>query len=299
MTISVFVPFYSRDPVEGLGFLKIAIQSVINQTYKDWTLTLLDDQSPIDGVQELIQSFGDSRISYRRNEKNLGQAGNWNAGIALANTEIYTILHADDEMMPQYLEKMSGFLASRPDAAAAFCNAVIIDEGGREVFSFVDKVKSWIAPIKSEIKLFGDSGLALLLRGNFIMCPTVMYRRPLIGDIVYTDKWKWIPDFTYWTALLLADRTIVGTPEVLFRYRRHSQSGTDVIRKTVKIFEEEKDFYQSIEQRADAKGWPLAAKVAREKSMVKLRTAYFMLKDFAQLDVRASLAKAAFLRTLF
>ena len=55
-----------------------------------------------DGVAELVAGFGDPRIAYRANDATLGITANWNRCLDLADTELVTLLHADDQLGPEY-----------------------------------------------------------------------------------------------------------------------------------------------------------------------------------------------------
>ena len=299
--VSVFIPFYSRSSESGLRYLKRAIESVLKQSDANWSLTVVDDCSPIEGVKSFVASFSDPRVSYHLNEKNLGQAGNWNVCKKLCKTTFMTILHADDELLPNYLQEMRPALESRADVAALYCQAEIINENNEVISSFVDYIKKFIAPSSRSgetVVLQGEAGLIQLLHGNFIMCPTVMYRLSLVADLDFTDRWRSIPDLSYWVKLLFSSRKMTGIASVCFRYRRHSESCTAVVTKSTEIFEEEVDFYAYVLAEAKKYDWFKAAKVAEKKRIVKLRISYFMLIDFFRLDWLASFQKLRFLKNI-
>jgi glycosyltransferase involved in cell wall biosynthesis len=292
---TVLIPYYSNNRASGELYLKRAIDSVIAQTEKRWHVYVVDDRSPIEGVEAFVKSFNDPRISYVLNEKNLGQAGNWNRSLELLETEFFSFLHADDELKPNYIEVMYQALKRDPETAAVFCKADIINEHEEVIFSFVDLVKTFIES-KGTFILEGDKGLAQLMKGNFIMCPTVAYRHSKLGDLKFNAaKWHTIPDFFYWGQLLLNDRRMTGIPDVLFRYRRHSESGTDMVRKGTRIFEDESEFYDWVATHAQVKNWKETIKVARAKRMVKLRTWYFLLQDLFHGRMSAVSKKLTFL----
>lgn len=295
--ITFVVPFWSNDAKTGFSYLEKTIESVLRQTVKDWKLVVVDDKSPISGVQDFVMKFGDPRISYSLNQENLGQAGNWNRCVELVDTSYYTILHADDELKTNYAAVMLPIIRKRTDVAAVFCNAEIIDEHGRNIPSLVDYLKKFIRRSGS-FELAGDSGLELLLRGNFIMCPTVMFRKSLTNGLRFSRDWKFIPDLYYWCHLLLNDRKLYGIPDVIFRYRRHSQSGTDIVRKTTKIFDEESRFYDFVKDRSQAKNWSKSASRAEKKQIVKLRTLYFAAKDLFGFRLNAASEKIRFFASI-
>ena len=83
-------------------YLRESIQSVLDQTFPDFELIIVDDAS-VDDTPEIVQSFGDKRIRCYRNLKNIGQTPNWNRCLELARGEYITIFHDDDVMLPENL----------------------------------------------------------------------------------------------------------------------------------------------------------------------------------------------------
>src|SRR5688572_22755698 len=119
--LTVAIPFY-----KGPDYLRLAIQSVLRLTSPYWRLVVCDD-GPDAGTRDIVESFGDPRIRYLRNERNLGMAGNWNRCLDVAETDLVNLLHNDDELLPNYVEEMLRAGSEFPDAAAFFCRARVID----------------------------------------------------------------------------------------------------------------------------------------------------------------------------
>src|SRR5262245_61189654 len=120
--ITFAIPFYT-----GGEYLRCAVESVLRQTRPDWELLVCDDAGPEPGTEALLRSFADARVRYVRNEANLGMIGNWNQCLDLARTDLVTLLHADDALLPGYADLMVKAAAGHPRAAAFFCAARIID----------------------------------------------------------------------------------------------------------------------------------------------------------------------------
>jgi glycosyltransferase involved in cell wall biosynthesis len=98
---SVIVPTYNREDL-----LPTAVESVINQTFKDWELLIIDDGST-DGTEELVKKYlTDNRIRYIKKE-NGGGAQTRNFGVSLAKSEFIVFLDSDDEAYPKWLETAS------------------------------------------------------------------------------------------------------------------------------------------------------------------------------------------------
>ena len=97
--LTIAIPFY-----KGHAYLRAAIESVRKQSSPHWQLVVCDD-GPDSGTAELLASFGDPRMRYLRNERNLGMASNWNRCLDAAETDLVNLLHNDDDYS-HWLETM-------------------------------------------------------------------------------------------------------------------------------------------------------------------------------------------------
>src|SRR5689334_23136615 len=95
--VTIAIPTYNRA-----NFLKEAIESCLKQTFRDFELLVVDNASD-DKTEDVVRSFKDNRISYHRNDKNLGIIGNWNKSIDLAKGELLMILGDDDKLHNNFL----------------------------------------------------------------------------------------------------------------------------------------------------------------------------------------------------
>jgi len=95
---SIILPTYNRAHL-----LHRAIQSVINQTYENFELIIVDDGST-DFTHEVVKIFNDQRIIYVRHEQNKGVTAAYNTGLRLARGKYITFLGDDDELLPNALE---------------------------------------------------------------------------------------------------------------------------------------------------------------------------------------------------
>ena len=100
--VSFVLPAYKGN------FLESAIRSILEQTYRDFELIVVNDCSP-DNVKSIVESFCDSRIAYYENTENRGSVdliGHWNSCVARATGEFVVIASDDDIYDPCYLEEM-------------------------------------------------------------------------------------------------------------------------------------------------------------------------------------------------
>lgn len=289
--ITFTIPFYSTPE-----YLDAAVQSVLRQTESEWELIIVDDQSPHRSIPDQVKNYNDKRISYCLNEKNLGQSGNWNQCLKLAKTDLVTILHADDQLHRNYACTMLEALSQFPEASAYFCRADIIDSSGKNIFSFPDWYKKFLVPsINAPFTLSGEAGLQSLIRGNFIMCPTICYRVSRLNGVRFSPDWKCTPDLEFVSRHLIDGGVMVGLPNLAFSYRRHLESGTSSFIRSLQMFKEEVALFTAIEERARTRGWFQAAKAASSKRIIKLRLAYFGMRDLLCLRPVAAFTKFRYL----
>ncbi|SEA07976.1 Glycosyltransferase involved in cell wall bisynthesis [Eubacterium aggregans] len=102
--VSIIMPSWNTG-----AFIAESIQSVINQTYRQWELIIVDDCST-DNTDEVVSTFNDDRIKYLKNEKNSGAALTRNKAIREAKGEWIAFLDSDDLWQPEKLEKQLGFM---------------------------------------------------------------------------------------------------------------------------------------------------------------------------------------------
>src|SRR5690606_8911890 len=121
---SVCIPAYKSR------FLSECIQSVLEQSYADFEVIVLNDCSP-EPVEEIVRSVSDTRIRYYENERNMGAVrltDNWNRCVALAGGEYVMIMGDDDRMDPDYLDEFTTLMTHYPGLDVYHCRSLIIDE---------------------------------------------------------------------------------------------------------------------------------------------------------------------------
>jgi hypothetical protein len=119
--VTVIVPIYGVE-----GFIASTIETVLNQTYQNFELLLIDDGSP-DRSIEICRTFNDSRIRILQ-QQNRGPAAARNLGIQAAKGDYIALLDGDDLWLPDKLEKHVQHLESSPQVGVSFCRSAFIDE---------------------------------------------------------------------------------------------------------------------------------------------------------------------------
>jgi glycosyltransferase involved in cell wall biosynthesis len=293
-SVTIAIPFFA-----GREHLRKAIESVLRQTNPRWELLICDDHSLEPDLDVLIASYADARCRYVRNPANLGMAGNWNRCLDLARTDLVTLLHADDELHENYCALMAMAARRYPDCAALFCEAVVIGETGAPCFSFADFIKRFLAPpANGPLLLRGPRALAALLRGNFIFCPTLCYRKGVLGNRRFSPDWRFVLDLEFYSRLLLDGDGLVGMPTPAYAYRRHSANTTLRYEESLLRFREEVALYDILARRAAARGWTRAARLARGKAIIKFNLLYGLLDHVVHRRWRQAWRRLAFLGRL-
>lgn len=122
--VSVIMAAYNAEKTIGP-----AIRSILNQTYQNLELIIVDDASR-DRTVEVVQSFSDPRLKLIRNKVNLKQGLARNIAIDHAQGEFIAVNDADDLSMPTRLEKQVKFLRSHPEVDVVGSNAYLFDDNG-------------------------------------------------------------------------------------------------------------------------------------------------------------------------
>jgi len=126
-SVSVCIPVYN-----GEQFLAETIRSVLDQTYRDFELVILDNAST-DRSGEIARSFDDPRIRLERNPETLPQGENWNRIVELARGPLVKVVCADDLLHPRCLELQVAPLDADPDISVVASRRHMIDERGKVI----------------------------------------------------------------------------------------------------------------------------------------------------------------------
>jgi len=286
------IPFYS-----GLEYLGRAIQSLRAQSTSRWRAVVVDDAGPEPGACELVRAFADRRIHCVRNDTNLGLAANWNRCLELANADLVTLLHSDDELSEHYAEAVLDAHRQHPGAVAVHTGATIIGSTSRPIFSLPDFVKRFTGPSRrSENVTAGDEGLATVLRGQFIFCPALSYKTRLLPAQPFDSAWQQVLDLDLIARLLFDGQRIVGVPSRAYRYRRHPTSQTALLTSSRARFREEFALYDQIARRAETRGWERSTTVAGHARIVRAHLVYRALGSVVRGRVREAQSTLSLLR---
>ena len=196
--VSVIMSVYN-DTV----LLRDSIESILNQTYRNFEFLIADDGSSTKEVESIICSYDDPRVKFHKNENNLGLAKTLNKLIDKSKGSLLARMDSDDIALPRRLEVQVAYLDKNPD----------VDIVAGSTSCFPGPKRQWI--IKD-----CDLDLKLnLIWGNAIPHPTVMMRRKKIIDnnLYYDASLKYAQDYDLWArcSLLL---NFGSVEDVIFKY---------------------------------------------------------------------------------
>jgi len=136
--VTVAIPTYNRA-----GFLGEAIKSVLSQTCSDFDLVIIDNAST-DKTKEVVKSFTDKRISYHKNNENVGIISNWNKSLAFAKGKYFMILGDDDVIYPDFLKESIKVHEQHQSVGFTFARCNKVDKNGKFIHEWgYDFVPPW------------------------------------------------------------------------------------------------------------------------------------------------------------
>lgn len=116
-------------PAFKSAFLKECIESILNQTYAEFELIIINDASP-NPINEIISLFKDTRIKFFRNDQNIGAKDvvkNWNKCLQLAIGDYFILMGDDDKMEPNFLQEFDLLIKKYPNLDIYHCRSKIIN----------------------------------------------------------------------------------------------------------------------------------------------------------------------------
>lgn len=215
--ISIVLPTYNRGNI----FLVKAINSVLNQSFKDFELIIIDDAST-DETEKIISKFNDKRIQYIKTEKNHGEYWSTNYGISLAQGDYLTWIHSDDIMPPDSLFLRVKELETNSKLDFVHGDIIKIDENDKliEKIGAVDWSKKkilsqYLLLPEKRIKKYLIHHLTIMMRWNFFYkAGPFDCSLPFAGDIDWLIRAIRIGNFKKINSILYHYRTHLNSRRI-------------------------------------------------------------------------------------
>ncbi len=208
-SVSVCIPVY-----RGEQFLAETIRSVLDQTYRDFELVVLDNASPDDSGR-IARSFGDHRIRVETNLTTLPQPENWREAVRLCRAPLIKLVCADDLLHPRCLEYQVGPMEADPGLAVVAARRHMIDERSRVLVPRrgligLTGVRSSVEVarhvVRSGANPIGEPGGVLFRRAHYFA----------VGG--WRPDHRFVMDLDLWIRLLQHGE-FLGLPETLAAFR--------------------------------------------------------------------------------
>lgn len=231
--ISVCIPVYN-----GAEYIGDTLQSLTEQTYKDFEV-IVSDNASTDGTDDVVRRFESKfpHFKYVRNERNLGYTANVARAFSKAGSDFVAIFHADDVYSSTILERETEVLERNPNISAVFSRAVRFGRNlARDSASPLPSGLKQLVEYDNEIRAYRgglkEFGAALLIYGNFFVCPSFMTRRNDYTEIGgFNDSYPTSEDLHLWIRYLKAGKKLALLDEPLVQYRISESQGSAVLRR--------------------------------------------------------------------
>ena len=227
--ISVIMSIYN-----GMPYLEQAVESVLNQTYKNFEFIIVDDASA-DDTLKYLKSLKDRRIKLIRNKKNLGLAVSLNIALRQARGDFVARMDADDISLSMRFEEQINFLQKHPTIGICGSFVNVIDETDK----IIGKIKKPTSDKEIKKELFWLTPL---------LHPTWFAKKKIFDKLQgYDKKWDYVEDFEF--LIRAKDFQMANIPKHLLLFRsqkeRRSQKTIEKIYRNSlklrqKIFREQK-----------------------------------------------------------
>ncbi len=271
--ISVLMSCYNHDK-----FVGEAIESVLNQSFEDFELLIIDDNST-DKTFDIVNSFKDPRIKAFRNEKNFGMVFNTNSLIKKSSGEYIAIINSDDSWLPEKLQKQLDFLENNENYGACFTIANIVNESGESIKNNIQESLKYL-----EFDRFGFLNY-FFFYNNPLCYPSVLIRKKVFDKtMLFNPAYIILLDIEMWIRICLAGFEIKILNESLTNFRilkngrnLSSKNHKTVIRNNLEFKEIYKSYQAIINYNEFIKIFPEYEKIAIAN---KNLAGYYYLIDF-------------------
>ena len=225
--VSILIPTYNYA-----HFLDETINTALAQTYNDFELLIVDNNSA-DNTQAVVARYlNDGRVRYYKNETNIGLVGNWNRCLDLARGKYIKFLCADDLWHPTIVEKYVKVMEENPGVALVTCDKKAIGTKHHETITPLTHLQE------------GRYAIMHMIMGNYCWIgepSSVMFRAADLSVGNFSDEYRQYVDYEMWIRLLTRGDCYI-IPEILTYVRFHAATNSNELKKQqfVLCFEEYK-----------------------------------------------------------
>lgn len=233
--VSVIIPVYNHEK-----FIGDTIKSVLDQSYENWELLIVDDCS-LDKSWSVIQEYAknDNRIKIFKNEINKGLIYNWEFLLGQATGEYIAFLEGDDYLYEDNLKKKIEIFEKYPEVAMVYCNLDIINENGRVILgNYYGRYR--IITYKNE-KIKPEEYFFAKI-APFSSYSQIMIRKSVIADGIIPrtldqDAKVFLPSDWDYNFRISTQKNVYFIEDVILGYRKHGANSSANMLKAVEHYE--------------------------------------------------------------
>jgi glycosyltransferase involved in cell wall biosynthesis len=220
--VSFIVPCYKLAHM-----LEQCVRSILDQTYTDFEILVLDDCSP-DDTPAVANSFNDPRVIHIRHEQNLGHLRNYNVGIQRCRGRYIWLISADDVLRSaKILERYVDVLDRNPRVGFAFCPGLALRDSGE------GEVLDW-SFCGNEDRIWGsEEFLCRIMASNCVVAASGMVRKECYEKVgMFPLDLPYAGDWYLWAAFALHfDVAYLSEPMVAYRLHEVSMTNTMALKR--------------------------------------------------------------------
>lgn len=257
--LHVLIPYWG-DP----ALLDATMATVLSQSDPRWRVTIVDDGYPDPTARQTYEHHADPRVSYVRNEVNLGIAGNFEKCRTLATGRLAMFLGCDDLLHDDFVATVWRHHTAYGDVEMIQVGVRVIGGDGQPANGLADRVKALIRPrITGPTVLGGERLASSLLRGNWLYWPSLVFRVDALAPRSFRADLPIILDLALIMDAVMAGNRLLLAPEVCFDYRRHDESASSTSLLQGDRLADERRWFGEVAATLRARGWSRAARSAR------------------------------------
>lgn len=212
--VSVIIPAYNTEK-----FIRTALDSVLDQTYRNLQVIVVDDAST-DGTARILDSYTDQRLEVIHLKTNGNICIARNVGLKRAKGSYIAFQDSDDVWVPEKIEKQVAFLEKEQKYGACFTWAEIIDEKGKPRDMDDEDVRWLHDAFHTHNRPQAEWLMHMLTRGNTFAIPSALVRGEIVRQVGLQNlTLVQLQDFEYWIRLLSITNVYI-IQEELCKYRR-------------------------------------------------------------------------------
>jgi glycosyltransferase involved in cell wall biosynthesis len=231
-------------------YLEATLRSLLAQAPgpEAMQIEVVDDHSTTDDPAEVVTRLGGGRVDFYRQSENVGVVANLNTCLQRSRGELVHLLHGDDVVLDGFYRTLGDRLREHPEAGAAYCRHVYVDERGRLLE---------VAPLEPATSGILAEGARFLAAEQRIMTPCIVVRRSVYEQLGgFDDRLACAEDWEMWVRIA-ARFPVYYEERPLACYRLHDDSNTgrnlrsglslDHTRLAIDLFA---DYFEPAERRA-------------------------------------------------